>query len=483
MNRVLLFSMMFFVFYACTPRVQTAPGTTAPVKEKSSRQVPGITIDSVAYLVDTLQYFPAGPGSWFAEYAIRDNNLPLHVFVVKTNVQHPYVSLDLVMSHDSIAGLETTSSMARRKSEPGLNYFAGVNGDFYNTRGVVGHPVHGTASNGQLITRPNQAYHLVFNKNDRMAVDHLGWEAELRYKGSQVSFNSINDTLSKNQPRLLNAYWSKEFHNKAGELVWTLVPDIKGRYRIGIVDNKKRALTIPEAGYVVDFAGTAPANWRNARPGDAVTLNQKIRLKSKPAFNAQIVTGARNYILKDGKIFDKDWAERHPRTSWGTTRNGDTMIMAVVDGRSKSSVGVTTWQLAQIMKWLGATEAVNLDGGGSSTMYVLPKGVMNHPSDGRERAVANALFAVSSAPENNNVASIAANHFQVPVSKGDVVDIEVMGFNRYGNLAALDPAKIKLSAADDLGRFSGKTTFVASGKPGTIEIVYDNKLRTKIFLK
>jgi hypothetical protein len=86
---------------------------------------------------------------------------------------------------------------------------------------------------------------------------------------------------------------------------------------------------------------------------------------------------------------------RNPRTGVGLSRDRKTVILAVVDGRSKASVGMTCTEFASLMRALGVWDAVNLDGGGSSELYVRGPGVVNVPSDGAERVVGNhlAIFA------------------------------------------------------------------------------------------
>ena len=71
---------------------------------------------------------------------------------------------------------------------------------------------------------------------------------------------------------------------------------------------------------------------------------------------------------------------RHPRTAVGITADNK-MIVVVVDGRSSQSQGLTIPQLSQLMAALGCTQALNLDGGGSSTAWVRGEGVVNFPSD------------------------------------------------------------------------------------------------------
>jgi MYXO-CTERM domain-containing protein len=76
--------------------------------------------------------------------------------------------------------------------------------------------------------------------------------------------------------------------------------------------------------------------------------------------------------------------------------DGRKLILIVVDGRTTVSVGMRCTELADLMVELGAADAVNLDGGGSSTMWVAGDGVVNDPSDGAQRTVGNHLGVVAS---------------------------------------------------------------------------------------
>ena len=84
-------------------------------------------------------------------------------------------------------------------------------------------------------------------------------------------------------------------------------------------------------------------------------------------------------------------APRHPRTAIGQTADGR-ILLVVVDGRQSGySVGMTTFEMALTMTRLGAVRAMQLDGGGSSTL-AFDGTVLNRPSDGRERAISTALM-------------------------------------------------------------------------------------------
>ena len=97
------------------------------------------------------------------------------------------------------------------------------------------------------------------------------------------------------------------------------------------------------------------------------------------------ITGNK-FLVRDGLIQVVDDREMHPRTAIGIDRDTKTLLFLVVDGRQKFSRGYTMVELANKMIDLGADEALNLDGGGSSTMMASGRGgrlkVINSPSDG-----------------------------------------------------------------------------------------------------
>jgi hypothetical protein len=113
-----------------------------------------------------------------------------------------------------------------------------------------------------------------------------------------------------------------------------------------------------------------------------------------PAAGVEQAVGGHPRIVNAGAPipeFAGNCLERHPRTAAGFSADRQTLYLAVVDGRSGSSVGMTCAQLASLMVGLGAHEAINLDGGGSSTMWLSDRGVVNQPSDGSQRVVRNHL--------------------------------------------------------------------------------------------
>ena len=173
--------------------------------------------------------------------------------------------------------------------------------------------------------------------------------------GGSVDFTKVDgavvNTTTKGQNRLRN------FHQKAA-----------------VVIERKRPAIIKWDGF---------DNWEEGISEPFVLLNGPL-----------LMLNGIDEKLADSLSFN---TARHPRTCLGIKPNGR-IIMLVVDGRSENSAGMSLFELAKVMRWLGCVTAINFDGGGSTTLWTRDKGVVNHPSDNGkwdhngERKVANVLM-------------------------------------------------------------------------------------------
>lgn len=147
--------------------------------------------------------------------------------------------------------------------------------------------------------------------------------------------------------------------------------------------------------------------WQHAGEGTTVTVTTRVTdLRANKAIpltpETNIIGGAIGLVRngrtsitasRDGMANTNMILRRHPRTLAGVTRNGK-LVIAVVDGRAPgSTIGASFFEAAELMRWLGARDAINLDGGGSTTMVIGDK-VVNRPSDGVERGVGDALLII-----------------------------------------------------------------------------------------
>ncbi|HEX9824155.1 MAG TPA: phosphodiester glycosidase family protein [Actinomycetota bacterium] len=145
----------------------------------------------------------------------------------------------------------------------------------------------------------------------------------------------------------------------------------------------------------------------------------------------------------------------HPRTGLGIAGNGD-ILLVVVDGRQeKWSMGMTLLEFARQMKRLGARWAMNLDGGGSSTMVVRGK-VVNRPSGGSERSVSSAVLvlrssegAAASRPAHAGRPGVSSAALLDPASTGGLLDALARG--TFGPRVDLPPALLRALRAFSAG--------------------------------
>lgn len=128
-------------------------------------------------------------------------------------------------------------------------------------------------------------------------------------------------------------------------------------------------------------------------------------------------------VVWDGAALDNSndtglCTARHPRTAVGLTRDRRTLYLAVIDGRAAPTrLGMTCNEVGELMRDLGAWRAMNLDGGGSSAMWLAGRGVVNRPSDGSERVVGNhlAIYATGQDAAPHCERNLEEVMYQLPV--------------------------------------------------------------------
>ncbi|MDR1062080.1 MAG: phosphodiester glycosidase family protein [Clostridiales bacterium] len=168
------------------------------------------------------------------------------------------------------------------------------------------------------------------------------------------------------------------------------------------------------------------------------------------------VEGA-SILVRDGKIpssfsyVPKDLESRNPRTMIGVSRDGSELIMAVVDGRQSSSIGLDTAESAEFMLSIGAHNALNLDGGGSTTMVARSPGefdvsAVNSFSDASMRRVINGIGVFTDAPQAS-IRSIIVEAAEYNVFVGTNRQFSVKAADRFGNPVEVDPSDVVWSVS------------------------------------
>ena len=238
-----------------------------------------------------------------------------------------------------------------------------VNGTYFKQD--TGTPLGVLMINNQIITGPIY---------DRVAFGI----SDLGFKTSRVSFegyikkdDKIINLNNINQPRMMftqvlvyTPLWGVKKKKKKKESVHIAVSNNV------IKQISSYPINIPRNGYVISAPKDKIAG---LKIGDRLELKYKMNPNWEDVNH--IISGG-PYLIKNGSVFVDATSQklngitgRNPRTAIGYTKD-NVMIMVTVDGRKEGSSGVTLIELGRLMKELGCYEAINLDGGSSTVMYV-----------------------------------------------------------------------------------------------------------------
>jgi exopolysaccharide biosynthesis protein len=303
---------------------------------------------------------------------------------------------------DEGVGLETISSIASRYGAS-----AAVNAGFFRTTGTYRGESSGVlVLDGKLISEPIEgraAFGLIKSSaGAEIIFGHLKFSAYVEsVPGRRLATNGLNRPRGADE---LIVY-TPEFHRTT-----LTTPDgveaIVRRTRIIRIGDGEGSSAIPLDGFVISACGSA-REWviANLRMGSVVRLSSKLvpvesemtdswkRASSIVGGGPQLIRAGRVAIpFEDEKIAAKFVSDRHPRTAIARLKDGR-MLVATVDGRQPGvSAGMSLPELADLLLEFGVSEAINLDGGGSTTMVVNGK-LVNHPSDQTgERPVSDAIL-------------------------------------------------------------------------------------------
>ena len=441
-------------------------------------------IGDKAYEVDTL-IFPhlVGPGMTAAKFDIPA--LPLKVSVVEMDLTNPYVVMETCLGGEKSVACETPVNMAIRNTRPGHEVVGAVNGDFFMTSPTneVGLPLSGQVRNDELVLSSHNRACLVLDTDNKPFIDRLTFVGKVTSGDHSFSLNLVNrmryayENIAANQSFLFTRSYGPVTYDGSSTGRMVLLRPAEGEFRwnangtercvIEDIFDAQGSRTIPEGKAILWLKGTYAnqTEWMNV--GDVLDISFSLTLNNGPQdVNIHQLIGGSNHIIMQNGQFMEDWAERHPRTAIGFNADSTRLYFVVVDGRHLTSVGVTLREMKGIFDALGAVNAVNLDGGGSSCILVNDE-VLNHPSDGPVRAVGNGCLFVSIAPEDDNIGIISFEPRCYNLSISATTSFDVWGYNQYGVLKTRQLQGCTFSCDPQVGSFDEDGNFHAVSTPAS----------------
>lgn len=338
-------------------------------QEKISQIAPGVVYTR------TYQGFEFGPVTYHSLKVSPDAGLELEP--------------ELAQTQRSGFGKETVSRMARRRQA-----VAAINAGYFNREGL---PLGLLIRNGEFIASPIYGRTLLgITRNGQTFIDQTENTLAVAFQTpnpQKIRFNAVNLPRQNHQIVLYTPRYGQQTGTRPEPEALELQILSDGTVQqIGDAN-----LSIPADGYVISAHGQA-ARWLKTQAYTGMraliysqVLGQWEQILHIIGGGPRLLRQGQPYVTAEAERFQADIAKgRAPRTALGLGPRGELLLM-VVDGRQTSSRGVTLWELATLLKEKGAVEAMNFDGGGSSTMIIQNR-LVNRPSDGQERPVSNALL-------------------------------------------------------------------------------------------
>ncbi|TYQ14980.1 UNVERIFIED_CONTAM: uncharacterized protein DUF2233 [Acetivibrio alkalicellulosi] len=413
--------------------------------------------------------------------------------VLRVDLSNINVKVDTISNKDSLNNLTNTKLLAESHGA-----VAAINGGFFSwmSQAGKGYSDGPVVASGQLISADHE-YNRYNNSMATFALDTSNnvlynfWKTDMELiapNGKSSVVTQYNKPSSKDYNDI--SIWNRRMGTSSLGVSEDYPDIVEMVVEHGIVTdirNQLHSVEIPENGYVVITRGDRGSFiTNNFRVGDFVNFS----IKTNPEWEDlhMAVTGSA-ILVKNGAIpssFSFNINGRHPRTLIGSSHDGKQLLLVTVDGRQEGSLGMTQTESASLMLRLGAYNAINLDGGGSTTMVARTPGtetiqIVNSPSGGSPRNVSNAVGLFSMFPpyplEGLIINTIDKNVF-VNTSR----EFTVSGYDAFMNPLTVNQSQVQWSVSGVEGSFIGNVFYPKSAGNAVITATVGN-VRSSINVK
>jgi hypothetical protein len=429
---------------------------------------------------------PIGPQAWhcdiyrplpeFPSNNFEKSKTGWSIHVVEFDLRHPFLQLETVKAGDHLRGKERTSLMAARRDRDRHRIVAAINGDFYDTGNGI--PINLQMRNGEILRQPTARSIFALSAAEKPFINFLSLAGSLQAKQkSWQTLHGLNRSRNADELIFFNHYFGggTGTNNFGSEIRIQPLKKFAVNDTIQAVVREMRRhagnASLDESTYIISGHGAAET-WliKNISVGD--TIKFVWRIPETPWRLVEAIGGLPR-LLRDGRISIESQAEggsesftntRHPRTAIGFNADTSRFFFVTVDGRQSGySEGMTLPELANFMSALGCVQALNLDGGGSTTMVVRGN-VVNRPSDPNgERAVANALLLICTAPPGK-LAQLDIPIQTVRLHAGEKFDFNITATDNFYNPLNLSDENVFWKVTKKFGKIDRRGLFTAGAK-------------------
>jgi len=344
---------------------------------------------------------PAKPERFIAYTNAVDPEVPWSVHIVKADYSHPELRFTTTLGAGEVMGMDIVSEQIKTLPPELGQPLAAINGDFYDkSKDFPLRPRDVQIRQGELVTQPSGHTSFWMDAQGRPHMTNIFSHFRVVWPDGKTSPIGLNVPRADDAAVLYTAVVGKSTLTKGGT-EYVLEPAKAGDWlplRPGRTYEAKVRSIHSSGDQPLDRESLVLSIGPSLHPSvPALSAGATLRiiLETVPDLSgADVAIGGGPALVEDGKVMEwKGWVHvRHPRTALGW--NQKHLYLVQVDGRQLDvSVGMTFAELAEYMVKLGCEEAMNLDGGGSATLWAFGA-VRNSPSEGQERPSPNAFVIV-----------------------------------------------------------------------------------------
>lgn len=388
------------------------------------------------------------------------------IHVLEADISDRHTRLDLLTPPGGVGTASTLPEMVKDSET-----IAAINGDFFIS-GEAYSPIGPLVRDGKIQSSPTYRMDelAVFSLDSRKVpiIDYWKWETKLYIGDLEFPVSAINKISSEYAYPVV---YTEEWGDIAPPVAFNdiLYVTVQKNRVIDIIQGAAQEISIPEKGMVIMARGDAASGMMQVlKPNSPVSLETT----TTPDFEKMdLAIGGGTILVKDGALypFTHSIEGNHPRTAIGFSRDGKKVIAAAVEGRTKGARGMNQAELAQLLIELGAYQAINLDGGGSTTMLARKPGdevltLANTPSDGTLRRISNGIAIKSTAPRGS-LRHILLKAEDTNVFTGTGRTLSVKGCDSNYNPVDIDINRVSWSVSGVEGYFDRNVFYpLAPGK-------------------
>lgn len=450
------------------------------------------------------EQYPVSSGVVYSQYTYKTSktNVINHLSI---NLNDPFTKVDIGLP-SAYNKRETVTAIANRDSKDGNRVVGAINAAFFNMSDGV--PLFLIAKNNRIINGGaisegadqylNVPTAFGIDKNGQGIIDYFDFQITMTTNGQSYQLTGMDRVRNGNEVIVYTPNYYKGYtdNNQYGFDIIVEGDTPIGEIYFGdtisgvvkeIAPYGESKHPIPKNGFILSVQGGSPLSktLSSLQIGQQIDVNFSIDSKWQ---DAQFIVATGPFLVRDGKPYimmstaSSRAREVAPRTVVAVSKDKKTVHFITVDGRQSHSKGMNMKELADYLVSLGVDTAINLDGGGSTTMALRKYGsndvvVVNKPSGGSQRAVHAILEAISTAPlgEAKIMKFTRTNVGTMLEGTSSTVSVQYV-LDEYYNPLPITPDSISLASQNGTLTISGTTFTTTKAGQDRIYIMYNGKV-------